>query len=224
MTHLLNSVLPLLKGNPFMIKWFMQCFPNDDCFSSGMADIDSEYETLNFYRALETMDDTDVYELIPHSEILPDPVDNPCQIRYQSGKIYFGRKMLLPAKLSFMIPHANYNVDEDESPERLPNLTSSDEATGSEQLHQYRCVHAFKPYGQFNLRAQQCGNQFNISDSGSGNSGGLCEESLNLLPSCCDNMTQKAHALRLNPKAYATELIKANELLDLLKPASASQR
>lgn len=169
MDQLRSRVLPLLKGNPLMIEWFMQCFPNDDCLSDGSADIDGEYESLNFHKASETMDDTDVYEHIPQSEILPDPIDpNPCHIRYQNGHIYYGSRILLPAKLSFMI--TQYSVDDDES----ENLTVSDEAIGSEQLQPYHCVHAIKTYGEHKLREQQRENELNTTGVGSGNCGGHC--------------------------------------------------
>lgn len=225
MHQLCSAVLPLLKGNPLMIKWFMQCFPSDDSLLDGTADIDREFESLNFYNASKIMDDTDIYEHIPQSEILPDPIDNPCHIRYQNGHIYYGSKISLPIKLSFMPTHAEYNVDDNESPEPIENCISSDKAIELEQL-QYRCVHAIKPYGDHVLREQR-GNELNISDLRSGNSDGqfstaVCDPST--LPSCCDNMTLKAHATRLYPNANSTQLIKNSELLDRLKSGSASER
>lgn len=152
-----------------MIEWFMQCFPSEDCPSDGIATVDGEYESLNFHKASETMDDTDVYEHIPQSEILPDPIDNPCHIRYQNGHIYYGSRILLPAKLSFMITQ---NLDDDESTEPLKNITGSDEPIGSQKLHQYRCVHAIKTYGEHKLREQQRENELNTTGVGCGNSGG----------------------------------------------------
>lgn len=157
-----------------MIEWFMQCFPNDDCLTDGSADNDGEYETLNFHKASETMDDTDVYEHIPQSEILADPIDNPCHIRYQNGHIYYGSRVLLPAKLSFMYTQTNYGVDDEESAEPPQNLTGNGEAIGSEPSHQYRCVHAIKTYGEHKLREQQRENELNVTGIGSGNSGGHC--------------------------------------------------
>lgn len=168
MEHLRNRVLPLLKGNPLMIEWFMQCFPHDDRLPDGT--VDGEYESLNFHKASETMDDTDVYEHIPQSEILPDPIDNPCHIRYQNGHIYYGSRVLLPAKLSFMITQAN----DDKSAEPLKNLTGNDDAIGAEQPHAYRCVHAIKTYGEQKLREQQRENELNTTGAGSGNAGGHC--------------------------------------------------
>lgn len=157
-----------------MIEWFMQCFPSDDCLSDGTIAVDGEYESLNFHKASETMDDTDVYEHIPQSEILPDPIDNPCHIRYQNGHIYYDSRVLLPAKLSFMITQTNNSLDDDESAEPFQNLTGKDEASGSDQLHQYRCVHAIKTYGEYKLREQQRESELNTTGVGSGNSGGHC--------------------------------------------------
>lgn len=127
-----------------------------------MATPDHDYETLNFHKATETVDETDVYEHIPQTEILPDPVDSPCHLRYINGGIYYGSRILLPAKLSFMKPNCQappLAAADDESDELLTSPTSSSSSSTAAPLPPpplpYRCVHGIKKYGDMKLKEQQ---------------------------------------------------------------------
>lgn len=227
--------MPLLKGNPLLIEWFQQCFP---CENMTVVPV-KEYESLNFHKATETMEDTDVYEHIPQTEILPDPIDNPCHIRYINGRIYYGSRILLPAKLSFLV--ANARDQEEITNAAKPNtidLTSPVHQT-EETTNSYRCVHGIKQFGDIKLKEQQrihFENELNFNGHGSTDDSDRTDDELSksvntrsdernafetldtLQTHCCDDMTLKAHALRLNPNAHSSELIKSSDLLELLKP------
>lgn len=138
-----QKIFPLLKGNPLLIEWFKQCFPTEnDCPTD-------EFESLSFYKAEnahQTDDENDVYENVNQSEIISDPVDNPCHIRYLNGRVYYGSRILLPAKLSFLV------------------VTASDQNAINEMAHRdlhqsnetdYRCVHSIKQYGDNKMKESQ---------------------------------------------------------------------
>lgn len=139
-----TRIVPLLKENPLLVEWFQQCFPSDR-----IADHLNEtpIESLSFHKATEIGDDPDVFEYIPQSELVPDPVDNPCHIRYINGSIYYGGRILLPAQLSF---HVNSVIDKAEAKNQKaaaptpaePNCLSST----------YKCVHDIKRFGDMKLR------------------------------------------------------------------------
>lgn len=42
-----------------------------------------------------------------------------------------------------------------------------------------------------------------------------------LTPNHCTDIMLKAHAVRLNPNAHATELIRTSDLMDLLRPTNS---
>lgn len=148
--------MPLLKNNPLLSDWFLQCFANDESIAvdgqqhQPSTGFDHEYESLNFHKATETADETDVYEHIPQTEIFADPVDNPCHIRYINGRIHYGNRILLPAKLSFTMPNSSPPSQQHDSGEFDSAVTTEASATTS-----YRCVHGIKKYGDMKLKEQQ---------------------------------------------------------------------
>lgn len=137
-TQIKSRIVPLLKGNPLLVEWFQQCFPSDRI--ADHSD-DTPFESLSFHKATEIGDDPNVFEYIPQSELVSDPVDNPCHIRYINGSIYYGGRILLPAQLSFQV---NSSTDE---PRTSKPATASEASCSS-----YKCVHDIKRYGDMKLR------------------------------------------------------------------------
>lgn len=160
-----SKIFPLLKGNPLLIEWFKQCFPTDtncDC----PAD---EYESLSFYKAEnahQTDDENDVYESINQSEIVPDPVENPCHIRYLNGRVYYGSRILLPAKLSFLVVTASDQNAINEAAKSEPTHSRHRDSSSGEGESDYRCVHSIKQYGDNKMKECQK-NQLETPDKSS---------------------------------------------------------
>lgn len=166
MDKIKSRVLPLLKGNTLLIEWFLQCFPNEqypECLSN-------EYETLSLRKAIETADDTEVYEYIPQTEILPDPIDNPCHLKYMNGRVYYGNRFLVPGKLAFMPGSVNVESTptETESVKLMVQLGSS----GSEPYH---CMHSIKRYGNARIKESQKSHTETDTNNQSGDDGNSVE-------------------------------------------------
>lgn len=267
-----TKVFPLLKGNPLLIEWFKQCFPNDtttDCPGE-------DFESLSFYRAEnahQTDDENDVYENVNQSEIVSDPVDNPCHVRYLNGRMYYGGRILLPAKLSFLVVTASDQNAINEVAKNEPSHSKTKDASVEGNETEYRCVHSIKQYGDNKLRECQknqletpensiceevdndkstdeqncsdvtdgkscflsmlCGNRrfhflISILDAEPQTSESCPQsdekilsgsaESLDISHNTCDDLTLKAHGIRLNPTVHQSNVIKSEDLLCLLDP------
>lgn len=135
-----TRILPLLKGNQLLIEWFLQCIGPDKCESSK-----DEYETLVLRKGTESFDD-DSFECIPSGEICPEPSDNPCHIRYMNGRLFYGNRFPLPAKLSFGA---------------VPCLTIANDSIEADRQHligatnkpfSYHCVHNIKEFADSKMR------------------------------------------------------------------------
>lgn len=252
-------VLPLLKENPLLVEWFQQCFPSDR-----IADHPNEspIESLSFHKATEIGDDPNVFEYIPQSELVPDPVENPCHIRYINGSIYYGGRILLPAQLSFQVNSAIV-----EPPKATKHQTPNCESNCST----YKCVHEIKRYGDMKIRMHVDNDSHSLGSNSVNNCSDAAitpepgkrkfltldfdwsncfhfletnEKPSFLLPQenstiadvdsslagtsepgpsttsplkHCTDIMLKAHAVRLNPTAHATELIRTSDLMDMLK-------
>lgn len=134
-----TRILPLLKSNQLLIEWFLQCIGPDKCESSK-----DEYETLVLRKGNETFDD-DQFECIPQCEI-KDPNDNPCHIRYLNGRLFYGNRFPLPAKLSFgAVPCSTITNDSIEADRQL--LTG-----GANKAFTYHCVHNIKEFADSKMR------------------------------------------------------------------------
>lgn len=230
-----SRVLPLLKSNQLLVDWFLQCVGPDKCESSK-----EEYETLVLRKGNESFDD-DQFEYIPQSEILPDPNDNPCHIRYMNGRLFYGNRFPLPAKLSFgAAPCSTIANDSNDTDKQL--LIGNDDKTFS-----YRCVHNIKEFADNKMRDRHhselehpCNigtnedvdnnsddehncvtpcekmdekNSFDkdIEHSAAANAPTVNE------PTLCDNTLLRAHSIRLNPSLH-TSLVHSNaDLLNKLK-------
>lgn len=134
-----SRILPLLKGNQFLNDWFLQCIGPDKCDSSK-----DEYETMVLRKGGNEAIDDDQFECIPHSEISPDPNDNPCHTRYLNGRLFYGNRFPLPAKLSFgAVPSSTISSDSTEADRQY--LIGNKTVT-------YRCVHNIKEFADNKMR------------------------------------------------------------------------
>lgn len=148
-----NKILPLLKGNQLLMDWFLECIGNEP-IPDGLP---QEYETVSFRKGAEMgVEDSDMYENIPQSEIFADPLENPCNIRYMNGKVYYGNRILLHAKLSFSL-----NNGQDMEPFPPEEKTDADDASAAKQINgnttdskAYQCVHDIKHFGDMKIREQ----------------------------------------------------------------------
>lgn len=161
MEQIKAKIFPLLKGNPLLTEWFKQCFPHETNYDHPV----DEYESLSFHRAENThLEENDVYENIHPSEIIPDPVENPCHTRYLNGRVYYGSRILLPAKLSFLVVTASdQNAINEVAKSDITGLKHS----GSDNETDYRCVHSIKQYGDNKMKECQK-NQLETPDNSAG--------------------------------------------------------
>lgn len=224
--RLRSKMLPLLKGNQLLIEWFLQCVGPDKCESSK-----DEYETLVLRKGNESFDD-DQFEYIPQSEILADPNDNPCHIRFMNGRLFYGNRYPLPAKLSFSaIPCSS--VDSPEDDKQMCSASKS-------QSH-YHCVHNIKEFADNKMRdrhhcdaehvnvvgpAEEIENSDEEQCSPIEKLDNIDEDAeimsptnvlINTSPVLCDNTLLKAHSVRLNPSSHVSLVHSNAELLNKLK-------
>lgn len=220
-----TKICPLFKNNQLLIDWFLQCLGNDKSMHECSKD---EYETIMFRKTTETIaDETETYEYIPQSEILPDPTDNPCNIRYMNGRLFYGNRLSFPAKLAFSAPTKidSINFDVNKIPINYGN-----------KMHTYKCSHYIQSIDDIKTRDKnrnnydhelidECDNS--DDDQHHQNETNLTYEtkieiekddervSRDIL---CDDITLKAHKVRLNPSAYLSPTTNSIDYLNLLKP------
>lgn len=235
MEKIRSKVLPLLKGNQLLIDWFLQCLGNESLVIDNKKD---DYETITFRKVTETIDDdNELYEHIPQSEILPDPNENPCHIRYMNGRIFYGNRLSFPTKLSFSVNSSCNNLSNGST--NIP--TKSVDYT--EITSKYRCVHDIKDFGDMKIRDksrnpteidQMTGNS-TTEEGEDSDDDQLCgnntektydkttqserNASTDIL---CDDLMLKAHAIRLNPSAHSSLFYSNTDLLNMLKPPDRS--
>lgn len=227
-----TRILPLLKGNQLLIDWFFQCIGPDKC--DGTRD---EFETLDLRKSNENADDdAETFEYIPQSEIVSDPNDNPCHIRFINGRLFYGNRITIPAKLSF-------GVNPCLSPSK--NQTEVDKAYligARDKTQQYRCVHNIKQFGEQKMRDisknhvefDPMGNsvalddiensddeQHHCSSSPVEEKNSFEEDTENAATygpdqMLCDDALLRAHSIRLNPSSHASIYNNA-ELLNRLR-------
>lgn len=214
-----SKVVPLLKGNQFLIDWFYQYVAPDKCESSK-----DEYETLVLRKGNDSFDDNQ-FEYIPQSEILPDPNDNPCHIRYMNGRLFYGNRFPLPAKLSFgATPCSTTSVESHEDNKQM--LMGS-----GNKSSQYCCVHNIKEFADSKMREKHHSELEHIGyidNSDEDYSTPLDKMDDNIYVDedveykysdyvLCDNTLLRAHSIRLNPSLH-TSLVHSNaDLLSKLK-------
>lgn len=173
-----QKVLPLLKGNQFLTDWFLETFPSEK--------VPDSLETTPEVVKLKEIDSNDNYEIIPYSDLIQDTSENqtqPCQTRYVQGRIFYGSKVLLPAKLTFIA---------EEYARRMNSIVPED----SENDHVDACVHGAREIGESKLAKYLSGEVESASST---------DETNNLtVEQICDDNELKIHAIRLNPTLYST--------------------
>lgn len=177
------KVLPLLKGNQFLTDWFLETFPSEKVPES----LINTPEVIKL-KEIEG-DNNDNYEIIPYSELISDTSENQsqsCQTKYINGRIFYGSKILLPAKLTFIA---------EEHTRRLNSMIAEE----SESIdHIEDCVHGVREYGENRLRKLM---------SGDNDSTTVTDEIVTndlTIDQICDDNELKNHAIRLNPTLYST--------------------
>lgn len=202
MATIKQRFLPLLKGNPLLIDWFMQLFPTE----RAPEPRDDEFEELQTKNELP-------FEEIPASLILAEQSDSTpaCGIRYMQGRIQYGNRYILPADLSFLATSYELEVDK---PQKSVSARKSkrgainrqdpveeevnDDAAAVEvihmesptkqpQQHPVGCIHAISPAWDFKADDGE-------EQGGSSSANNFVREEL-----LCDAATLRAHKNRLNP-------------------------
>ncbi|XP_017108479.2 uncharacterized protein mute [Drosophila bipectinata] len=186
-----NKIMPLLKGNKFLCDWFVQQFPQ----GKPPKRILSPVETINL---LEVQNNTtgEYTETIQEFLDVPAPSKPSCHLRYINGRIFYGSKMLLPAKLSFMAASI-YNEQSGDVP-----LASAEPLT---------CAHAIRTQGEklislaSNVDSDDATDRSEEDDASralvidtTGDEQNSCS-SIEM----CDDVGFRAHAIRLNAGLYS---------------------
>lgn len=204
MAAIKQRFLPLLKGNPLLIEWFLQLFPTEHP-PEGQ---DNEFEELQTKNELP-------FEEIPAALVLAESgsdatqTQTSCPIKYMQGRIQYGNRYILPADLSFLA--TSYELTRTggkgettttttkgasaSTPTSTGNSSTRSKgkrgAVGSKKSEKsiVGCIHAVGP--------QFCDETEDFSSGTSGTNSSLVtgqrEEPL------CDVATLKAHMNRLNP-------------------------
>lgn len=230
-----SRILPLLKGNQLLIDWFFQCIGPDKC--DGSKD---EFETLDLRKSNEiTDDDVEMFEHIPQSEIINDPSDNPCHIRYINGRMFYGNRITIPAKLSFGVRPCS-------SPSKASMEVDKAYLIGQkDKTSQYRCIHNIKQFGDSKMRDisknhvefDQMGNGVALDDIENSDDeqqnhctsspleekNSFDEDAENSAATygpdqqLCDDNLLRAHSIRLNPSSHTSMFHGDIELLNRLR-------
>uniref|UniRef100_A0A034WK91 GON-4-like protein n=2 Tax=Bactrocera dorsalis TaxID=27457 RepID=A0A034WK91_BACDO len=206
-----TKILPLLKGNQFLIDWFLQQFteakPPERIFSTpehvNLKEVEIKpnlYETLN-----------DSHEVsAPCCELQQQQQQqnqtHNCQLRYINGRIFYGNKMTLPAKLSFMANNCQHETAAECNNEELL------------ELQRPECVHGIREHGEKQLAvavdkaAANAAADCNSDDNDKSEEEDLSKVLIVDMPNdedtsssleICDDTALRAHAMRLNPSYYA---------------------
>ncbi|XP_055374922.1 uncharacterized protein LOC129607773 [Condylostylus longicornis] len=179
-----SKILPLLKGNQYLIDWFLQVFPSEKPPES----ILQINETVNL-KEIDSNQNGIIYETLQLKDLIDDfPTDvQSCQLKYFNGRIFYGSRLLLPAKLSFMAEHANDELDKS--------------SIYNEPLSKMKCVHDIRQLGEEYLRVKD--SYTNSSENEKSEDDDQIKEHPKY--EFCDEATLRMHAVRLNPSLYATE-------------------
>lgn len=196
MERLKSKILPLLKGNQLLIDWFLQLFEQEKPSESAI----DEHETLYIKKSLSDSENSvDNHEELLSSDLLEiDVSDSMCGVKYLNGKLQYRGRIILPAKISFLAYDYHH-----------------DDTTTREEIGNQLCVHELRKY-------------VNTSFTKPEEKTGIIEKKEKSLQKVikkrfkpekyklCDAQTLKAHAIRLNPLAYARNGEKFSDVAHLL--------
>lgn len=184
-----SKIFPLLKGNSFLIDWFTQLFS-------------SELPPERLYGSAEKMNMKEIVpnqvgdiETLHRHDLLDSPTESQaCQLRYINGRIFYGTKIPLPAKLSFIAK--SYGADE---------LNESLEEDEKHTPTENGCVHGIREYGEKRLSASinDCSSDDNDKSEDDEFKALIADLNESEHYEICDDVTLRAHANRLNPSYYS---------------------
>ncbi|XP_022226226.2 uncharacterized protein LOC111076659 [Drosophila obscura] len=190
-----NKIMPLLKGNQFLCDWFVRQFPQGKPPKRMMPPV----ETFNLHEMQHNT--TGEYTETVHD--YADPVTQPkppaaCRLKYINGRMFYGSKILLPAKLSFMAASI-YN-------EQLHDLPAG-------SVDALTCVHGIRTHGEkllslaTSVDSDDAADRSEEDDASRGLIIDTTGDELNSSSSIemCDDLTLKAHAVRLNASLYGNQ-------------------
>ncbi|KAH8403651.1 hypothetical protein KR215_000428, partial [Drosophila sulfurigaster] len=187
-----SKILPLLKGNQFLCDWFLQQFPQAKPPKRMLPPV----ETINMHEVLNN-NSGEFVETV--NELLEDvPVQGKppgCQLRYLNGRIFYGSKIMLPAKLSFRAAS-------------IYNEQHNDALIGEN----FTCAHGVRAQGEKLISAaaavdsddaaerseEDDASRALVIDTTTGDEENSCS-SLDM----CDDVALRAHAMRLNASYYS---------------------
>lgn len=213
MATIKQRFLPLLKGNPLLIDWFMQLFPTERPADPR----DDEFEEV------QTKKNELPFEEIPASLILAETGDSSsagCAIKYSQGRIQYGNRYILPADLSFLATSyelkekVSKSVGERSSSRRGKRANRQQQEEPQEVLegpqvltvespnrHPMGCVHALGPAWDFQRddTVEEGGSSNSSSANNNNNNNSSTITAKELIEPLCDAATLRAHMNRLNP-------------------------
>ncbi|KAH8401102.1 hypothetical protein KR009_003026 [Drosophila setifemur] len=185
-----NKIMPLLKGNQFLCDWFVQQFPQ----GKPPKRILSPVETMNL---LDVQNNTkgEYTETVQEFLDVPAPNKPGCHLKYINGRIFYGAKILLPAKLSFMAASI-YNEQSSEAPSA---------STGP-----VTCGHGIRAQGERLLSLASNADSDDAADRSEEDDPSralVIDTTGDEQNSCssiemCDEAGLRAHAIRLNASLY----------------------
>ncbi|XP_020799449.1 uncharacterized protein LOC110177191 [Drosophila serrata] len=185
-----NKIMPLLKGNQFLCDWFVQQFPQ----GKPPKRILSPVETINLHD-VQNNTTGEYTEMIQEFIDAPAPSKPGCHIKYINGRIFYGAKILLPAKLSFMAASI-YNEQSHDMP-----------SVSSESL---TCAHGIRAQGEKLLSMAANADSDDAADRSEEDDASralVIDTTGDEQNSCssiemCDEAGLRAHAIRLNASLY----------------------
>ncbi|XP_017024733.1 uncharacterized protein mute [Drosophila kikkawai] len=185
-----NKIMPLLKGNQFLCDWFVQQFPQ----GKPPKRILSPVETINLHD-VQNNTTGEYTEMIQEFIDVPAPSKPGCHIKYINGRIFYGAKILLPAKLSFMAASI-YNEQSHDMP-----------SVSSESL---TCAHGIRGQGEKLLSMAANADSDDAADRSEEDDPSralIIDTTGDEQNSCssiemCDEAGLRAHAIRLNASLY----------------------
>lgn len=181
MERLKSKILPLLKGNQLLIDWFLQLFEQEKAPESAI----DEHETLYIKKSLSDSENSvDNHEELLSSDLLEiDVSDSMCGVKYLNGKLQYRGRIILPAKISFLAYDSHH-----------------DDTSTREEIGNQLCVHELRKYVNTNYpKPEDKASEKTIQKVQKVIKKRFKPEKYKL----CDAQTLKAHAIRLNPLAYA---------------------